>query len=150
MVRLGKLVRLDGYRRSMFVSYGTISCVFFILPVTFSALIFNELTLVVYFQLILSFLIPLFVSGYVLAPVFGPLAASSRLQSFFMNFVSLAFTSLLFLICQELFDSSTGKLSFLEIKMLAFWFVVLLFFGAVPAFFSSLFFSGLCEKLNTQ
>jgi hypothetical protein len=146
MTELAGILKNSDYRRFMFISYGVVSCIFYILPLTGASIFFDEITISIYIQLSVSFILPLFISGYFLAPVFGPLA-TSKIMSFLMSFISLVVATFLFLTYQFVFENGgVSNVGLLEMKLLLFWVVVIVLPGLVPAFFASLFFAGQCEN----
>ena len=136
--------------RAMFVSYGVVATFFFVMPFTFVMFLSFKVffDLVKFFIMLFGFLGPVFLVGYFLAPVVGPLCGRKKGFSLCMSLFSMLLGSLFFLLTIFLLTPGFTFLNKHDIEFVITLFFFAVAYGLVPSFFSAVFFSGKCERIN--
>jgi hypothetical protein len=133
---------MDRYRKAMLRAYWLPVLLFFGIPCGGLLIVADDLSMTETALLILPFPMTVFVSGYLLAPYFGPKVIKNKLHSFFMAEMCLT-------IALVVFFGANGSLSLevLDFSILLIGFFLVL--GIFPVIWAGMLFIGACENVGT-
>jgi hypothetical protein len=133
---------MDVYRKAMFRAYLLPVVLFFILPNAVLLSLANSVTISEVAKNMLPFPIALFITGYLIAPYFGPKVVQTKYLSFLMATVCLFVALAIYLLALSAPDFTGFKLIFTLYTTFA-------VFGIFPALLGGIFYIGACERENT-
>jgi len=132
---------MNRYQEAMFKAYWFPVALFYVFPNIILMLVAWPISFIDIAQNFLPFIVALFVSGYILSPIFGPKVTQNKGWSFFMAFVCMLISLLAFI----------GSMGGLSVENLSFslgiiWLLAL--FGVFPALLGGIFFIGACNEIS--
>jgi len=133
---------MNSYRKAMFNAYYPTTALFVGVPLFIFGLVDFPLGMLsaIFFWMLFS--IPLFVSGYILAPILGPKCKAKKSNGALMAAISLA--SAVFVVSSFWVFNVTGGVNLMTALGVS---LAIFIAGIGPAMFSALLFIGQCEKL---
>lgn len=138
---------MNPYRKSMFIAYSYPSAIFIGFPVVVLSLFDLSKGLFAAIYMALLFFLPVYLSGYILAPIFGPKCVLDKSKAFLMVFLSLASIGVTVSI---LALSNAGSWASLEFSISFAFFISLIIFiaGIFPTLLAAFIFIGQCENIQ--
>ena len=143
--------RLTDFQRAAVVAYGSVSLIFFALPILIITAASDE-SLISAFVLIASFITPLLLAGIFFAEHVGSTVADRKLPSFLMSTISLIIASGGFVVALFFVFPGPGaedaNLPVSKLLLITFGFIV--FLGFPASILGALLFIGGCQRSKVR